>query len=250
MVNKAFVRYLGKNQSISTRTDEHASQLLAEKTVSAGNTALALQPFHATLRDRLIQYLDNNNLVHKPKMIAVTGISQRAGVTTTATGLAQSLSETGDGNVLLVDMTAEQGSAQHYFKGKAVSSLEETLKTKDSALVQDKLYVVTEGSNSDRLSRNMPQRFAKLLPKLRASDFDYIIFDMPSVSQISVTPRLANFMDMILLVIEAEKTDQEIALHATSMLTTSKTPVSVVLNKTKSYIPAALHQDRSALLGT
>jgi len=250
MVNKAFVRYMGKNQTISTNSGEHSNRLLDDRAPSAGNTALALQPFHATLRDRLIQYFDNNNLVHKPKMIAVTGISHRAGVTTTATGLAQSLSETGDGNVLLVDMTAEQGSAQHYFKGKAVSSLEETLKTKENALVQDKLYVVTEGSNSDRLSRNMPQRFAKLLPKLRASDFDYIIFDMPSVSQISVTPRLANFMDMILLVIESEKTDQEIALHASSMLTSSKTPVSVVLNKTKSYIPVALHQDGSALLET
>ena len=44
------------------------------------------------------------------------------------------------------------------------------------------------------------------MPKFKASDYDYIIFDMPHVSQTSVTPRLAGLMDMVLFVIEAEKT--------------------------------------------
>jgi len=250
-VNKAYIRRLDRNLRDENRGTTTSSRELTESSrlLAADDPAHALQPFHATLRDRLIQYFDDHNLVHKPKMIAVTGLNKNVGVTTTAAGLAQSLSETGEGNVLLVDMTAAQGSAQHYFKGKTVSSLEETLVRKDNALVQENLYVVSEASNSDRLARNLPQRFAKLVPKLKASDFDYIIFDMPPVSQISVTPRLANFMDMMLLVIESEKTDQDIARQASAMLAGTKTPVSVVLNKTKSYIPHLLHQD-SEFLGT
>jgi len=104
--------------------------------------------------------------------------------------------------------------------------------------------VVSEGSsNSDKLSRNLPQRFSKLVPKLKASDFDYIIFDMPPVSQISVTPRLAGLMDMVLLVIEAEKTDRDVVEKATNLLAQSKAHVGAVLNKTHNYIPKRLYHD-------
>jgi Mrp family chromosome partitioning ATPase len=83
-------------------------------------------------------------ITHKPKLIAVTSTGHGAGVTTTAAGLAACLSETGDGNVLLVDMNQEQGSAQQFCQGRPVAKLEEALYKKDSAMVQDKLYVVTE----------------------------------------------------------------------------------------------------------
>ncbi len=210
---------------------------------------LALTPYYETLRDRLISYFDTLNVRHKPKLVAVTGLGKDTGVTTLAAGLARSFSETGEGNVLLVDMTQGQGSAQHFHKGATVVGLEQLLDTKQSAQVQDNLYVVSENSNSDRLAKGMPQRFNQLIPKLKASDFDYIIFDMPPINQISVTPRLASFMDMMLLVIESEKTDRDVALQASAMLAKSKAPVGVVLNKTKTYIPPSLHQDRESLLG-
>jgi len=165
----------------------------------------ALYPFHETLRDRLIGYFENKGLTHKPKLVAVTGIGHNGGVTTTAAGLASSLSETGDGNVLLVDMTTSQGSAQQFYGGKAVCGLEEILDTRDSAQIEGNLYVVGQEPGGEKLSRILPHRFNKLVPKLKASNFDYIIFDMPPVSQISITPRLAGFMDMVLLVIESEK---------------------------------------------
>ena len=96
----------------------------------------------------------------------------------------------------------------------------------------------------------MPQRFNQLLPKLKAADFDYIIFDMPAVSQISVTPRLVGAMDMVLMVLESEKTDAETAQRAAALLKQSNPNVGAVLNKTKSYVPSKLHQDRDFFLGT
>ena len=206
-----------------------------------------LHPFYETLRDRLISYFESRNLTHKPKLIAVTGLGRDAGVTTVAAGLAGCLSETGEGNVLLVDMTLEQGSAQQFYKGKSVCGIDTLLDTRDTAQVQGNLYVVGEEPNSDKLSRVMPQRFSKLVPKLKASDFDYIIFDMPAVSQISITPRLAGFMDMVLMVVESEKTDRDLIQRATTLLAESKAHVGVVLNKAKTYIPARLHQEN---LGT
>jgi Mrp family chromosome partitioning ATPase len=203
----------------------------------------SLHPFQETLRDRLIGYFERRNLTHKPKLVAVTGLAKDAGVTTIAAGLAGCLSDTGDGNVLLVDMTPGQGSAQQFYRGKPVCGLDQILATRDGAQVQDKLYVVSEEPGNDKLSRILPQRFTKLVPKLKASDFDYIIFDMPPVSQISVTPRLAGFMDMVLLVVESEKTDRDVVQRATALLAESKAHVGVVLNKTRSYVPSRLHQE-------
>jgi uncharacterized protein involved in exopolysaccharide biosynthesis/Mrp family chromosome partitioning ATPase len=203
----------------------------------------ALHTFHETLRDRLIGYFESRNLTHKPKLVAVTGLGRGSGVTTTAAGLASCLSETGEGNVLLVDMTVGQGSAQQFYRGKEVVGLEELFSTRDNAQVQDKLYVVSEEPGQDKLSRILPQRFTKLVPQLKASNFDYIIFDMPPVSQISITPRLAGFMDMVLMVIESEKTDRELVQRATALLAQSKAHVGAVLNKTRSYVPSKLHQE-------
>src|SRR5208283_3404664 len=95
---------------------------------------LPLRPFYEALRDRLVMYFEVRGITHKPKLIAVTSAGRGAGVTTTAAGLAATLSETGDGNVLLVDMNQEQGSAQQFCQGRPVAKLEEALYKKDSAL--------------------------------------------------------------------------------------------------------------------
>jgi uncharacterized protein involved in exopolysaccharide biosynthesis/Mrp family chromosome partitioning ATPase len=213
--------------------------------IETWNPKLPLRPFYEALRDRLVMYFEVRGITHKPKLIAVTSAGRGAGVTTTAAGLAATLSETGDGNVLLVDMNQEQGSAQQFCQGRPVAKLEEALYKKDSALVQDKLYVVTEteAANGSKLPRILPKRFTNLVPKLKVSDYDYIIFDMPAITQTSVTPRLAGFMDMVLLVIESEKTDRQLVQQSCALLAESKANVSAVLNKTRTYVPQRLHQE-------
>src|SRR4030095_5816508 len=60
----------------------------------------AMQPYHEALRDRLVNYFEVRQMTHKPKMIALTSCHEGAGVSSVAVGLAASLSEIGDGNVL------------------------------------------------------------------------------------------------------------------------------------------------------
>lgn len=248
------VNWRGHRRLLRNLTDEQRPALppASEKPMLNGKATLAvangridaLHPFYETLRDRLIGYFESRNLTHKPKLVAMTGLGRNSGVSTVASGLASCLSETGEGNVLLVDMTVEQGSAEQFYHGKKVCGLEEILETRRSAQIQDKLFVVGEdGSGADRLSRILPQRFNQIVPKLKASDFDYIIFDMPPVSQISITPRLAGYMDMVLINIESEKTDQDLLQRATQLLSQSNAPVGAILNKTKTYVPPSLHQE-------
>ena len=233
-----------------------------EAVTEAGNSGLAgkngnlevapwsanhsLRAFYEALRDRIVVHFEVKNLTHNPKLVAVTSANRGAGVTTIAMGLAASLSETGEGNVLLVDMNVEQGAAQQFYKGKPGCPLDDAFESekRSGALMQSNLYVVSDSSNKgDKLPRIMPKRFSSLLPKFKASDYDYIIFDMPPVSQTSVTARLAGHMDMVVMVVEAEKTSMEVVRRANSLLAESKANVTAVLNKSHNYVPEKLHQE-------
>ena len=196
-----------------------------------------------TLRDRLVTHCEVRNLTHKPKLIAVTSCSRGSGVTTIATGLAASLSETGDGNVLLVDMKSGGGAAHPFYRGKPSCGLSDVLENvkPEEALVQEKLYMAQ--GNSNALQGILAKRFNRLLPKLQASDYDYIIFDMPAVTQTSITSRLANFMDVVLMVIESERTDQHAAKRACTLVSQGGANVQTVLNKVQEYLPKRLTND-------
>jgi Mrp family chromosome partitioning ATPase len=201
-----------------------------------------LRPFFETLRDRIMTYFEMINLTHKPKLVAVTSCSQGAGVTTTAAGLASSLSEIEEGNILLVNMNIQDGEIHHFYKGKVNCGIEEVLgrEKRHQAQVQEHLYVAKETASGNGLPRALPRRFSYLVPLMKASDYDYIIFDMPPMSEISITPRLARFMDMVLLVIESERTSRDAAVRAASLFAESKTNLGLVLNKNRSYLPKRL----------
>ncbi|MBK1876621.1 exopolysaccharide transport family protein [Pelagicoccus mobilis] len=214
-------------------------------TIAPWDDQHALNEHFDALRDKVITYFESKNLTHKPKLIAMTGLGQESGVTTIASGLAGSLSKIGEGNVLLVDMTLGHETAQQFYNGKNILNLDEVLEedSENEAKVENNLYVVAEGTNGTKLPRIMPQRFNKMMPKLRASDFDYIIFDMPPVSPISSTPRLASFMDVVLMVMESEQTNRDVANQALELLSDSKAHLGGILNKTKSHVPRKLEQD-------
>ena len=237
-------RIKGKDPLLLTETaGKGASE---DSALAPWNRQHPLRRFCEGLRDRLIVHFEVKNVIHNPKLVAVTSCAKGAGVSSVAAGLAASLSETGDGNVLLVDMNVEGGAAQQFYKGKLGCGVDAALEVeaRKSAQIQENLYVATQPmSAGDSLPSVLPKHLMGLIPKLRASDYDYIIFDMPAVTQTSMTPRLARLMDMVLLVIESEKTNQEVAKKVISLLGESKANVTTVLNKTRSYVPAKLHQE-------
>ena len=66
---------------------------------------------------------------------------------------------------------------------------------------------------------------------------------MPPMSQISITPRLARYMDMVMVVVESEKSDREVVQRAVTMLTETRANVGIVLNKRKNYVPQSIQQE-------
>ena len=78
--------------------------------------------------------------------------------------------------------------------------------------------------------------FYNQLTEFKRSDLDYVVFDMPCLGDTSSTLPLASFMDTVLLIIEAEKSNREAVKRAYAQLA-AKTKVSVILNKGRSYGP-------------
>ncbi len=197
-----------------------------------------IRPYCDAIRDRLGLYFELNHLTHKPKLVGIAGFSQAAGASTLAAGLAASLSETNDGKVLLVDVNLGPEDVHQFFKGKPAYSLSAALKPKGAiASAADNLYLATVGSPNAGPAQLGLKKFFDMMPNLKASDFDYIIFDMPQLSQTSPTWGMAAFMDKLLLVVEAEKDNRELIKRGYGKLVAERDNVGVVVNKTRSYIP-------------
>ena len=78
--------------------------------------------------------------------------------------------------------------------------------------------------------------FYNMLAEFKRSDLDYVVFDMPALGDTSATLPLSGFMDTMLLVVEAGKSNRDAVKRAYTQLA-AKTSVSVVFNKGKSYGP-------------
>ncbi|HAV60748.1 MAG TPA: hypothetical protein DCY13_00085 [Verrucomicrobiales bacterium] len=192
-----------------------------------------IRPYCDALRDRLIMYFQLKNIHHKPKLVAVTSCSEGAGTTTVAAALAASLSETGDGKVLLVDMNVGRPEMHPFFRGNLASSLTDLFQTGGDTQQgrYDNLYLATGTERNGELTPLVPAKFYELLPRMRSSDFDYIIFDMPPIRQTSATVALSGLMDKVLLLVEPGKTNRDAVKRATDLMRQQHADVAGVVNR-------------------
>jgi uncharacterized protein involved in exopolysaccharide biosynthesis len=204
-----------------------------------------IRPYCDAIRDRLGLYFELNHLTHKPKLVGVTSVSEEGGTSTLAAGLAASLSETNDGKVLLVDVNLGPEEVHSFFKGKPAYPLNKALKPSGSiASAADNLYLATVGSpNTGGPAQLGLKKFFDMMPNMKASDFDYIIFDMPPLDQTSPTWGMAAFMDKLLLVVEAEKNNREVIKRSYGKLIAERNNVAVVVNKARRYVPKWLDSE-------
>jgi uncharacterized protein involved in exopolysaccharide biosynthesis/Mrp family chromosome partitioning ATPase len=195
-----------------------------------------LRPFIEGLRDRTLIHFEGDP--HKPKLIGITSCGGSAGVTSIAAGLAGALSETGDGNVLLLNLNFDAESVHPFYRGELTCDLSDALQLdkRHNGMVLQNLYVATAGS-TDPSSSSLPKQLARVVPRLRVSDYDYIVFDLPPTTPTTMTARLAGMMDLVMVVVESGKDTQEAVRQVERLLSRSKARVSAVLNKVHNPVP-------------
>jgi uncharacterized protein involved in exopolysaccharide biosynthesis/Mrp family chromosome partitioning ATPase len=200
--------------------------------------------FAEEICDRLLLFFEIKNATHKPKLIAVTGCSVGGGVSTVAGGLATALSQTGEGRVLLVDMHDADTKLHPFFEGCPIFSLSDALVPGGAmCAAAENLYLATAALPLNEGRSIAPRAFYDMVPRFHASDFDYVVFDMPPMDESRSTLSIARFMDKVLLVVESEKNSRDLVQRSFGELRSANVNVSAILNKTRSYTPRWLGAD-------
>src|ERR1051325_11755734 len=156
-----------------------------------------VRPYIDGLRDRTLIHFEGD--AHKPKLIGITSCSADVGVTSLAAGLAGALSETGEGNVLLLNLNFDSQSVHPFYRGELTCALTDVLETdkRRNSPVLHNLYVATAGSSTDSEAQNLSKQLARVVPKLRVSDYDYIIFDLPPTTPTTMTAPFGGMMGFV-----------------------------------------------------
>jgi polysaccharide biosynthesis transport protein len=134
--------------------------------------------------------------------------------------------------LVAVTSCSDGAGASTLAKGLATSLLE----THEKIILVDHLFV-------EKIATTRKSDKRRLITSFEGSDFDYVIYDLPCLSDISPTLALAGFMDKVLFVVEAEKSDREVVKRAYSQLVAVNAKVSVILNKSRSYGPKWLRTE-------
>ena len=195
------------------------------------------------LRDRTIMHFEGD--LRKPKLIGVTGCRDGAGVTTIACALAAALSESADGRVLLINLDADSQSLHSLLLGQEACSVVDVVEAgkRETALIGNNLYMASGHGDGSGNAILHPMSIARMLPKIKMSDYDYVVFDMPTVSPTSITGKLAGMVDLVFMVVESEKDSQNKLKRACELLTENNASFRIVLNKFEQYVPRWLDQD-------
>jgi polysaccharide biosynthesis transport protein len=188
-------------------------------------------PYYEALRDRVVMSYGND--LHKPKIVGVTSFNKGAGTTRISTGLAAALSRDVERNVLFIALEKGKVAVSAFAKGRPLADISaDAGETPDQTklFVARNLHSLAE-SGHNVAGASIVQSFCDLLPKLKVCDYDYIIFDLPPVSQTSGSMRLVTQMERTLVVLEAEKSSKDVASAGLKALNVEKGKLFAVLNK-------------------
>jgi uncharacterized protein involved in exopolysaccharide biosynthesis/Mrp family chromosome partitioning ATPase len=240
-------------RSLRRNGANHRDDANSDNAVVRWDSRQSIQIYAGGLRERLITYFEGHGSNHgSPKRVAVTSCGNGAGVTTIATSLASALSQIPNVTVLLVDMNMGQGVARTFRNGEPsavgasvpadMQESETSPSSADGPLAVVPMYnrKNSNGESAGNSGKGLPSGLAHLAPQFDAEDHDFIVFDLPPATSTSMTPRLAGYMDIVLLVLESEKTGREVAGRAATLMRDSRANVAAVLNKYRKYVPERL----------
>ena len=199
-----------------------------------------ITPYAGAIRDRIMFNFVINNVTHKPKLIALTSLTPRAGTSTIANGLANALAESGAHKVLLVDLNpAPRKSAMTMQPAKSLSGALDVSHAEWFRQSSKSLYFASAPmrcNDKDAQALSSVELYA-LMPQLVACQFDYVVFDMPPIGPTSPTLAIAGCMDKVLLVLDGKNTQRENLVWGYAELQKGQADVSCVFNKVKSQAP-------------
>jgi len=180
--------------------------------------------------------------------IMVTSPDMNEGKTTTAVNLAVAIASEVDYTVLLVDADLKKPTVHKYLGLEPEYGLSDYLTSKvelPDILIKTglgKLVFLPAGKSPENTAELLSsERMKRLVQELKRRYKDrYVIFDSAPILVTSDSLALSNYMDGILLVIQAARTTPETASHALSLINGSNI-LGVVFNAVPKYLAKNLY---------
>jgi uncharacterized protein involved in exopolysaccharide biosynthesis/Mrp family chromosome partitioning ATPase len=193
---------------------------------TAGNP---LSAYTDTIRDRLLLDFHVRNANHKPKLIGIASLSHGDGASTIAASLAESLAEPEGSKVLLVHLDAAPNGTGRMTLPSVTGALS---LARLGSFHQNprRLYRATAAHPASQRKLTALD-WLRLLPRLQSSEYDFIVFDLPSLAPPSATLSLGALMDKLLLVVSAPDGSPEDLLQCHQRLSNGGADVTCILNK-------------------
>ena len=115
----------------------------------------------------------------------------------------------------------------------------ETIKKTDT----ENMQIITHGKQSERTITGFSTNTIKPIIDELKSHADWVLFDSPPIHTYSDAAILANEVDGVIMVVQAEKTKWEVAQSARDNIAKGKAKIlGAVLNKKQFHIPALLYK--------
>jgi protein-tyrosine kinase len=211
-----------------------------------------LEPYVEEQYHRLRRHLLPNSKRGAVKVVMVAATDHGEGCTTTAAILASTLARSGNSKILLVDANLRTPALDEVFEpgqGHKLIGLSDKVLSDaplDQTIYQTdipNLFFMPCGkavSSPSYVFASEP--ISEMLSMLR-EQYDFVIFDGSPLRDYSESCFLAEKMDGVILVAEAERTKTEILQKIRKDLeSTGVNILGVVLNKKKNYIPEYLEK--------
>jgi uncharacterized protein involved in exopolysaccharide biosynthesis/Mrp family chromosome partitioning ATPase len=184
------------------------------------------------------------------RVFSITSCHKGAGVSTVAAYLASSLARHSDGRVLLVDVNFQDPFVHQIFDislSPGLADLSGGAYSQTSVIQSspvNKLDVLCAGKTSMASDKRIfeSKGFADLL-KYWKHEYSFVLIDTPAVWEENYVVTLANMVDGVIMVFEAEEDRWEVAQRAKDRLAVGgATLVGGILNKRLFYVPKWLYQ--------
>jgi protein-tyrosine kinase len=183
------------------------------------------------------------------KTIMFTSTAHGDGSSFTAVSFATTLVRDFGLNVLLIDANLRRPSLHEIFNIDNHQGLSNILAQEEDKTFfvkkvgHGRLYLIPCGKKkSEPTNLFESNRFEKTLKTMRER-FDFVILDVPPVNSYAESIVIATKVDGVILVLESDKTRQQVALRAKQEMEKAGAKVlGVILNKRKHYIPEWIYK--------
>ncbi len=241
---------MGKTHEAPERAEKETPENLEKTTLDlrkamaarGANPIPTQSPYnrYREIKTKLITHFSEESI----KTIMFTSTAHGDGSSFTAVSFAKTLAQDCGLNVLLMDANLRRPKLHEIFNIKYWQGLSNILtrdedKTSFIKKVGDGgLYLIPCGEeNSEPINLFESIRFEKTL-KIMREKFDYVILDVPPVNSYAESIVIATKVDGVILVLESDKTRQQVAIRAKQEMEKAGANVlGVILNKRKHYIP-------------